>query len=88
VPDLLTLTELGRRYGVAHSTVARAIARATDLHAAGHPVPLPPKPVNPGHPYLRYPADAMDAWWPHRPPRGRPTTTTAPRTATHPSDKD
>ncbi|RNG38026.1 hypothetical protein, partial [Streptomyces botrytidirepellens] len=71
MPDL-TVSELGRRYQVAHSTVARAITRATALRAQGHLAPAPPAPVNPGEPQLRYPTDQMDAWWPLRPPRGRP----------------
>ncbi|GAA3086427.1 hypothetical protein GCM10020000_86370 [Streptomyces olivoverticillatus] len=81
MPDL-TISELGRRYKVAHSTVARAMARATALRADGHPVPAPPAPVNPGEPQLRYPADKMDAWWSKRPPRGRPRTSPPTPTTT------
>lgn len=60
MPDL-TAAEYGRRYHVSRSTVVRALRD-----------PAAPQPVNPGQPQPRYPAEQMDAWWPHRPARGRP----------------
>lgn len=58
----LTVAELARRYGVARSTVARAIGRARNVPGAA-----PPEPLNPGERQLRYPVDEMDQWWPRRP---------------------
>jgi len=72
MPDL-TCAELARRYGVQRSTVARALARAAELHARDPDGwPAPPQPVNPGEPQLRYRSEEVDAWWPTRPPVGRP----------------
>lgn len=69
----LTCAELARRYGVAPSTVARAIERGRRAAAVNPSVPAPPEPTNPGERQLRYPVAEMDAWWPHRPDgRGRP----------------
>lgn len=68
-----TLAELARRYEVARSTVARAVERGREMHAADASVPAPPQPVNPGELQLRYPVALMDAWWPRRPGRGRPS---------------
>lgn len=68
----LTAAELARRYGVARSTVARALTQAAGRHRTDPTTPAPPAPVNPGEPQLRYPAGEMDRWWPHRPGRGRP----------------
>lgn len=60
MPDL-TCAELARRYKVARSTVARALAREGA-----------PGPVNPGEPQLRYRSEEVDAFWPKRRKVGRP----------------
>lgn len=73
----LTAAELARRYGVARSTVARALTRAAERHHTDPTGPALPAPVNPGEPQLRYRVDEMDRWWPHRPTRGRPTKRTS-----------
>ncbi len=62
MPDL-TCAELARRYGVARSTVIRALRHAGELHTANSAYPAPPAPVNPGEPQLRYPSEAADEWW-------------------------
>jgi len=77
----LTAAELARRYGVARSTVTRAMSRARELRAGDPAASAPPAPVNPGEPQPRYPADEMDAWWPTRPVRGRPATRTVEQEA-------
>ncbi len=66
MPDL-TIAELARRYGVSRSTVSRAVARSTSLHASDPDrYAAPPEPVNPGEPQLRFPSGDMDEWWPRR----------------------
>lgn len=68
-----TAAELARRYGVARSTLARAVERGARAARADPSRPAPPQPTNPGERQLRYPVAEMDAWWPHRPDgRGRP----------------
>lgn len=62
MPDL-TAAELARRYGVARSTMVRALDRAARDPQPGE---RPPRPVNPGEPQPRYPSADADAWWPHR----------------------
>ncbi|MFC6080886.1 hypothetical protein [Sphaerisporangium aureirubrum] len=71
MPDL-TAAELARRYGVARSTVTRALAVAAAAHTEDPLVPAPPQPVNPGEPQPRYPSQEMDDWWVRRPRVGRP----------------
>lgn len=73
MPDL-TASELARRLGVARSTVTRALTGGR----SGIPDPDVPAPVNPGEPQLRYPLDAVQAWWPKRRALGRPKPTAGP----------
>lgn len=54
-----TAAELARRYGVARSTVKRALTGVVE-------------PVNPGEPQLRWCVDEVDAFWPTRARKGRP----------------
>lgn len=68
---LLNRRELGERYGVHESTVKRAVDRARELHEQdpeAHPEPPSPAATRP----LRWWTDEFDAWWPTRPPMGRP----------------
>lgn len=70
-----TRGELAKRYGVARSTITRALALAHNAHqsdpAAHRP---PPKPVNPDDAIPRYRLEEFDGFWAARPRPGRPRT--------------
>lgn len=68
----MTRADLAQRYGVSHTTITRALARAEDAHKRDPAHPRPPQPINPDRPILLWDLGEFDRWWASRPGRGRP----------------
>lgn len=73
-PVPLNRAALAQRYGVARSTISRALQAARTAHARDPAQLPPPAPLNPGAANELFDPTGFDRFWSARPGRGRPAT--------------